>query len=162
MQVQAWKMTLTQRGDGDICIHRLSVPPPPPGSWSKFGFDGYWVLFLCSPRWWGSSCSSTHFIRFCRRKHSALSEKWGLNRPAGKPELALNWCGYTAGSTPLGCHSARDITMDGSPMEGLMWLLINIWSKLHHVLLMRFLFSSGVCFPEIGRISHSCTYKCNI
>lgn len=139
-------MILTQHVDSDICIHQLSPPPHPlPGSLSKFGFDCYWVLFLCSPWWWSSSRSSTQFIRFCRRKHSALSEKWGLNRPAGKAELALNWCGYTAGSTPPGCYSAHDITLDGFPMEGLMWLLINIWSKLHHVLLMRLPFSWCVC-----------------
>lgn len=159
MQVLGWQMTLTPHVDIDICIHRSCPHPSPSGRLSKFGFDRYWVLFLCSPWWWGSSRSSTQFIRFCRRKHSALSEKWGLNRPAGKAELALNWCGYTAGSTPLGCHSACDITMDGSPMEGIMWLLINIRSKLHHVPLMRLPFSSGVCFPEIGKISHSRTYN---
>lgn len=48
--------------------------------------------------------------------------------------------------------------MDGSLMGELMWLLINIWSKLHHVLLMRLQFSLGVCFPEIGKISQAHTW----
>lgn len=38
--------------------------------------------------------------------------------------------------------------MDGSLMGELMWLLINIWSKLHHVLLMRLQFSLGGVFPR--------------
>lgn len=136
---------------------------PPLEAVGSLAFDRDLVLYLGLLWWWGSSWSTAQFIRFCRRKHSALSEKWGLNRPAGKAELALNWCGYTAGSTRRAWHNARNITMDGSLMGELMWLLINIWSKLHHVLLMRLPFSLGVCFPEIGKISQAHTYSmCNV
>lgn len=146
---------LIQTATGSAPVHS---PLFPLEVLASLAFDRYLVLYLSLLLWWGSSWSSTQFIRFCRRKHSTLPEKWGLNCPAGKAELPLNWCGYTAGSTWRAWHNAHSITMDGSLMGELMCLLINIWSKLHHVLLMRLQFSSGVCFPAIGKISQACTY----
>lgn len=50
------------------CSHFLS----PLGSFSNLAFDRYSSSYLRLLVWWGSSCSSTQFIRFCRRKHSPL------------------------------------------------------------------------------------------
>lgn len=129
-------------------------------SW-KFGLWSLFLFYIWLAVGGEVVLGAVHSLLDFAGGSTLLSEKWGLNRPAGKAELALNWCGYTAGSTWRASHNARNISTDGSLMGQLMWLLINVWSKLHHVLLMRLPFSLGACFPEIGKISQAHTRAMN-
>lgn len=109
------------------------------------------VLYLGLLWWWCSSWSSTQFIRFYWRKHSTFW-KMRIKLPCRK-----GWIGPQL----MWLHSRKykaclaQSTAYHHGWVPYVWLLINIWSK-HHVLLMRLPFSLGVFFsPELGNRLHS-------